>query len=80
MAGAFGYDPLHWAVLMVMAMNIGGITPPVGSNLFIAASIANCSIAEITRYSLPFVLAHSAVVFVCLFLPGLVLWLPRLLF
>jgi C4-dicarboxylate transporter DctM subunit len=80
MAGRFGFDPIHWALLMVMAMNVGGITPPVGSNLFITASIAKCSLGEISRYVLPFAGVHAAVIFICLFLPGLVLWIPRLVF
>ena len=41
MAGAFSHDSVHWALLMVMAMNVGGITPPVGTNLFIAAAWPN---------------------------------------
>jgi C4-dicarboxylate transporter DctM subunit len=80
MAGRFGFDSVHWALLMVMAMNVGGITPPVGSNLFITASIAKCSLGEISRYVLPFAVVHAAVIFVCLFVPGLVLWIPRLVF
>ena len=80
MAGAFGFDPVHWAILMVMAMNVGGITPPVGTNLFIAASLAKCSLGEISRYCIPFAAVHALVIFLCLLIPGLVLWIPRLVF
>jgi len=80
MAGAFGFDSVHWALLMVMAMNVGGITPPVGSNLFIAASLAKCSLAEVSRYCLPFAAVHAVVIFACMLFPGLILWIPRLIF
>ena len=63
-----------------MSMNVGGITPPVGTNMFISASIAKCSLAEVSRYSMPLVAVHAAVVFLVLFLPGMVLWIPRAVF
>ena len=77
---ALGFDPIHWGLLMVMSMNVGGITPPVGTNMFISASIAKCSLAEISRYSMPLVAVHAVVVFLVLFLPGMVLWIPRAVF
>ena len=80
MATQFGFDPIHWALLMVLAMNVGGITPPVGSELFITASIAKCSLEDISRYVMPFVAVHALAIFVCLVFPELVLWLPRLVF
>jgi C4-dicarboxylate transporter DctM subunit len=80
MATQFGFDPIHWALLMVLAMNVGGITPPVGSELFITASIAKCSLEDISRYIMPAVAIHASAIFLCLAFPELVLWLPRLVF
>ena len=77
---SLGFDPIHWGVVMVMAMNIGGITPPVGANLFLSASIAKCSLSEISWYSMPFVLVHAIVTFLVLIIPGMALWIPRLVF
>jgi TRAP-type transport system large permease protein len=75
-----GFDPIHWGLLLVMAMNVGGITPPVGAHLFITASIAKCSLGEVSRYQMPFATVHVVVIFVALLVPGLVLWIPRLFF
>ncbi len=80
MATQFGFDPVHWALLMILAMNVGGITPPVGSELFITASIAKCSLEDISRYIMPAVALHSAAIFLCLIFPELVLWIPRQVF
>jgi C4-dicarboxylate transporter DctM subunit len=75
-----GYDPVHWGLLMVMTMNVGGITPPVGSNLFISASIAQCSLGAISKYAAPLVAVHAVVIFLVLILPGLATWIPRSVF
>lgn len=75
-----GFDPVHWGLLLVMSMNVGGITPPVGSNLFISASIAHCSLGEISRYQTYLVSVHAAVIFLILLLPDLVMWIPRAVF
>ena len=80
MAARFGFDSVHWALLMVLSMNVGGITPPVGSNLFISASIANCSLGEISRYVMPYAAIHALAIIICLFWPDLVMFIPRLVF
>lgn len=77
---ALGFDSVHWGLLMVMTMNVGGITPPVGSNLFISASIADCSLASISRYSAPLVAVHAVVILVVLLFPELATWIPEAVF
>jgi tripartite ATP-independent transporter DctM subunit len=80
LAPSLGFDPIHWGLLMVLAMNVGGVTPPVGTNLFIAASIARCSLGEISRYVMPFVAVFCLVIFLVLLVPPLALWVPRIFF
>jgi C4-dicarboxylate transporter DctM subunit len=80
LAPALGFDPIHWGLLMVMAMNVGGVTPPVGTNLFIAASIARCSLGEISRYVMPFVAVFGVIIFLVLLFPSMALWVPRIFF
>jgi tripartite ATP-independent transporter DctM subunit len=75
-----GFDSIHWGLLLVMSMNIGGITPPVGVHLFITASIAKCTLGEVSLYQMPLAAVHMLVVLIVLLVPGLVLWLPRLFF
>ena len=49
-----GIDPIHLGIIMVVSMNIGMITPPVGLNLFVTASVANMSVMGVVRAALPF--------------------------
>lgn len=77
---ALGYDPIHSGMVVVVTCLIGGVTPPVGTLLFIAAGIARISVASASRAILPFVLALIAVTLIILFIPPLVTWLPSIAF
>lgn len=77
---ALGYDPVHSGIVIVVACLIGGVTPPVGTLLFIAAGIARISIAEASRAILPFVAALILVNILIMFVPFLVTWLPSVAF
>jgi C4-dicarboxylate transporter DctM subunit len=78
MAGHLGLDPIHWGLLLVMAINMGGVTPPVATNLYVSSSIARCSMDETSRWVLGPVVVLYGVVLLSLFVPGLALWMPRL--
>jgi C4-dicarboxylate transporter DctM subunit len=79
-SAGLGYDPIHAGLVFVIACLIGGVTPPVGTLLFIAAGIAKISIAEASRAILPFVAALIVAVFVVMLVPPLVTWLPGVAF
>ena len=74
-----GIDPIHLGIIMVVNMEIGMITPPVGLNLFVTAGVAKLSVLNVVKASLPFV----AILFVFLILvtywPPLSTWLPTLM-
>ena len=75
-----GYDPVHFGVTIVMCCLIGGVTPPVGTMLFISAGIAKINLVEASRGILPFVLALVAVNLLIAMFPPLVTFLPNLAF
>jgi C4-dicarboxylate transporter DctM subunit len=77
----FGYDPIWFAILVVIMVEVGLIHPPVGMNLFvIQAQAPDIKIASIYRGIVPF-LAAPLVLIVLLFLfPQLALWLPKVLY
>ena len=77
---ALGFDPIHWGLLQVLAINMGGVTPPVASQLYVAGSIAGCGLDEMSRYVFPFVGVMYAVLLLALFVPGVAMMLPRLVF
>lgn len=74
-----GFDPLHFAMVMILTLNVGNITPPVGMTLMTAAQIAGVSYESAIRASLPFYFSFIAVIAMVSALPQMVLWLPRLL-
>lgn len=73
----YGIDPLHFGFLFVFNLVIGMLTPPVGVVLFVVCGLARISLMEISRYIWPFVAMMYALLLVCMFVPQLVLWLPR---
>ena len=78
---AIGFDPIWYGVLMIMVMEMGLITPPVGMNVYIVAGVAkDVPLVEIFKGVAPMVVGMLvAVIIVCAF-PQLSLWLPNLLF
>ena len=78
-ARAYGIDPIHFGLVLVLTGGIGLVTPPVGSVLFIGTAIGKISIAESMRSIWPFWLAALGVLLVVAFVPALSLWLPAVL-
>jgi C4-dicarboxylate transporter, DctM subunit len=75
-----GIDPVHFAIIMVVNIEIGMLHPPLGMNLFVLASIGNCSTAEVIRGAWPFVVLLLAYLGVVTFVPALSTWLPTLVY
>jgi tripartite ATP-independent transporter DctM subunit len=74
-----GFDPLHFAMVMILTLNVGNITPPVGMTLMTAAQIARVSYESAIRASLPFYASFIVVIAIVSVWPAVVLWLPGLL-
>jgi tripartite ATP-independent transporter DctM subunit len=78
---ALGYDPIWFGMVVVVAVEVGMITPPVGLNIFvIRAQLPNVRLADVYRGIVPFLSAHVALIGLLMLLPGLALWLPRVLY
>ncbi len=78
-AKAFGVDPVHFGVILILNAGIGLVTPPVGSVLFIGAAIGQISVAQALRSIWPFYLACFIVLLLVIYIPALSLWLPGVL-
>lgn len=78
MGEVLGYDPLHFALVIVMTLLIGTITPPLGVLLYVCAGIAQASIGRTIRAALPFVVVMIATVVFIALVPQTVTWLPSL--
>ncbi len=76
-----GFDPIWWGIIMIMVGEFGVVTPPVGMNVFIVAKmVPNCSIADVFKGILPFLIGDVVRLLLVIFIPGIALWLPNLLF
>ncbi|WP_449446820.1 TRAP transporter large permease [Thermomonas brevis] len=78
-AKAYGIDPIHFGLVLVLTGGLGLVTPPVGSVLFVGAAIGKIGIGQAIRTIWPFWLAGLAVLLVVAYVPALSLWLPALL-
>ncbi len=79
-AVATGIDPIWFGIFLILMIELGLMTPPVGFNLFVIQSISRASIGEIALAAIPFFLIMCASVILFTIFPGIVLWLPNLLF
>jgi tripartite ATP-independent transporter DctM subunit len=75
---ALGIDLLHFGMIVVFTIAIGQQTPPVGSTLFVVSALSGRGILEITAANVPFILVITGVMYLLLFFPQLVVFLPRL--
>ncbi|GAA4127453.1 TRAP transporter large permease [Aminobacter aganoensis] len=73
---AFDIDLLHFGVLMVMAVVIGQVTPPVAMSLIIAGRIAKCDQLKVFRANMPFFIVTLVFTLVLMAVPELATWLP----
>ncbi len=76
---AYGINPLHLGVVLVLNLMIGLCTPPVGTSLFICAKTAGITIEKMYKAILPFLVPLIIVLFLITYIPSLVTWLPGLL-
>ncbi|MCP5372923.1 MAG: TRAP transporter large permease [Hyphomicrobiales bacterium] len=74
-----GIDPIHLGIIMVVNMEIGMITPPVGLNLFVTAGITGESILWVVRAALPWLMILLVFLVIVTYLPVVSTWLPTTL-
>jgi len=73
----YGIDPVYFGVVMIINLMIGLLTPPVGSVLYITASVTGKPVDVVFRGIAPFLIPLIAVLIVVTAWPGMVLWLPQ---
>jgi len=74
-----GIDPVHFGIVMVVNLTIGGITPPLGTVMYTTCSITRSTVAEFARENMPFLLVLIAVLLLLTYMPWFSLFLPNLL-
>lgn len=79
-ATQLGIDPVHLGIIMVVNLEIGMVTPPVGLNLFVTAGITGMSIAQVVRAALPWTLILVGFLVAVTYVPAISMWLPEQLY
>jgi TRAP-type C4-dicarboxylate transport system permease large subunit len=74
-----GVDPTHFGVIVVINLMIGLLTPPIGALLFLEAKIADLEFDVLIRHIWPYTLVLIIVLFLCTFVPQLVVYIPNLI-
>lgn len=79
MAQAAGIEPLQLAIICIVNLTIGMVTPPVGSLLFVTSSVSGVKMGPLTREAMPMFAALMLVLGLLTYFPGLSTWLPGLM-
>ena len=79
-AKQLGVDPIHFGLVAIVNIMIGGITPPFGSMMFTTCGITHCPISEFLKEVWPFILCLTIVLLMCTFCPTLITIVPNLLY
>lgn len=71
---SIGMDPIQFGVIMVVNLAIGFVTPPIGVNLFVASSLSDVPVMELSRKAMPMIVLFLAALLLFTFVPGFSLW------
>ncbi|MFD1795166.1 TRAP transporter large permease subunit [Paracoccus aurantiacus] len=74
-----GVDPVHFGIMMVVNMEIGLCTPPVGLNLYVGSAISRLGLTEVSKAAMPWLLTALTFLLLVTYIPEISLWLPRML-
>jgi tripartite ATP-independent transporter DctM subunit len=77
-ATAFGVDPVHFGVILILNLGIGLCTPPVGAVLFVGCAVGRIPISQALQTIWPFYGAAVVALLLVTYVPALSLWLPAL--
>jgi tripartite ATP-independent transporter DctM subunit len=75
-----GFDPIAMIIILIILGNIAGITPPIGINAFVIASVAKVKPEEVFRGVGWFFVVSLILVWILVFIPEIVTWLPNLFY
>ncbi len=72
-------NPVYFAMVFVLAVDTGGLTPPVGLVMYIVSGIENVSISNVIKKIWVFVFAMMLIDILMIFFPQMALWIPSLM-
>jgi len=75
-----GVDPVHFGIVFMTTVTLGGMTPPVGTAMYSSCAILKCPIDEYTKECIPFFAVILLEIVLLIFCPFIFMWLPNLVF
>lgn len=75
---SLGIDPIHLGIIFALAVEMGGVIPPVGLNLFAVSGTTGVPLTQVMKGAIPFLITDGIVLIIILFYPDVALWLPDL--
>ncbi|MCK9213618.1 TRAP transporter large permease [Rhodoferax sp.] len=79
-ATQLGIDPIHLGIIMVVNMEIGMVTPPVGLNLFVTSGVTGMNLVQVTKAALPWLMVLLSFLVLVTYIPQITLFLPDMIF
>lgn len=76
-AQQLGIDPVHFAMIVILNLTLGMVTPPVGGLLFVTSNVSRVPLSALVRELKPFLWVHLAILMTITFVPALSTWLPH---
>ncbi|HDR88883.1 MAG TPA: TRAP transporter large permease [Bacteroidetes bacterium] len=73
-----GLDPIHFGIIMILNLNIGLCTPPVGAVMFIGCSVAHLRIQDVVKPMIPFFVAMIVILLIITYIPSITMFVPGL--
>jgi TRAP-type transport system large permease protein len=77
---SLGFDPVHFGILFMILVTMGGMTPPIGVTMYTACGILDCPVEVYTKESFPFLVAIVALLVILAVFPQIVLFIPNLVY
>jgi len=78
-AVGLGIDPIHFGMIMIVNIMIGGVTPPFGSMMFTTCSVTKVPVGAFMREIWPFIIALLVALLLVTYVPAVVMFLPNLI-
>ena len=80
MIGTFHLNPIHFAMVCLLSLCTGGMSPPVGMLLYITSSATSTPLSRVIKYCWGFLLVGIIVIFLVIFFPAIVTTLPTIVY
>lgn len=74
-----GIDPVHFGMVIIVNIMLGGVTPPFGSMMFTTCSVTKVAVGDFVREVWPFIIALFVALLIVTYFPALVMFLPNLM-